>query len=302
VCTEFPQIARKLALFASFISLPHVLVFIASWIYFFQNLLGFEKSYDEIINLKLVDFDQNSIPLIQYYCFKKLDPLSFGFSYTDESYSDWFHIAEIKDINTSHLTYISAVDATIINSSLFNTNSTELNGGLQNLSFLHGKEDIFELFSQKTDDETAFLLNKSTIGVEDLPNLYPKDIGQKRKNTQTKFDFTIIIIILILGLVIYLAVYISPNIIPRSSTFGIIALRKRWLSKLLSSGKINEKVYSFLLSQIEDLPRWIGAKEFAHLDLPSTGADPELEVALRRRKRGESVVSTKETSLERTSR
>ena len=300
--TEITKIHNKLVLTAPFLLSFYVQIILFLWVCSPKILLGYEQDAADKLQYKLVDFDQNSIPLIQYYCFKKLDPLSFGFSYTEESYSDWFQIAEIKDINTSHLTYISSVDAIIVNSSLFNTNSTGLRGGLQSLSFLHDKEEIFELFSNKTEDETAFLLNKSTVEAEDSPNSHTENIGHEGKNSQTKFYYTIIVIILTLALVIYLAAYFSPSIIYKSSLFGILAQRKRWLKKLLSSGKVNAKTYDFLLRKIEDLPRWIRAKEFAHLDLPTAGADPELEVALRRRKSGESVVKTKETSLERTSR
>ena len=299
--SEFPKIASKIQSFASYFSLPHVLVFVTSWTYTSEILLGFEESSDEMIMFKLVDFDQNSIPLMQYYCFKKLDPLSFGFSYTHESNRDWFQIAEITDINTSHLTYISSVDATKINSALFNTNSTDFNGVLGDSTFLAGKDETFKLFSNKIADNSAAFLNQPTTA-KDLTNSIPKNFGVVRKSTQTKFDYTIIVIILIFALIIYFATYISPSIVSRSSNFGIHAKRKRWLTNLLSSGRIESANYNFLIRNIDDLPRWIREKEFAHLDLPSTGADPELEVALRSRKRGESVVSTKETSLERTSR
>jgi len=302
VHTEITKIHNKLVLIAPFLLSFHVQIILFLWVCSTQILLGYEEGAADRLQYKLVDFDQDSIPLIQYNCFKNFDPLTFGFSYTGDPVGDWFHIAEVDEVNTTLTTYISSVDAVLLNSALLSTASTELDGELKSLTFLDGKDEIFELFSKKTDHETAFLLNQSTIAVEDFPNSHTENIGHEGKNSQTKFDYTIIVIILILALVIYFAAYFSPSIIYKSSLFGILARRKRWLRKLLSSGKVDAKTYDFLLRQIDDLPRWIRAKEFAHLDLPTAGADPELEVALRRRKSGESVVKTKETSLERTSR
>jgi len=94
----------------------------------------------------------------------------------------------------------------------------------------------------------------------------------------------------------------APRFLFRSKQGKVRAMRKKWVNTLREKGIIDANKKGILLSQLDRLPNLISREELSHLDLPLSGADPELEKALRRRKRGESVVKTKETSLDKTSR
>lgn len=74
-----------------------------------------------------------------------------------------------------------------------------------------------------------------------------------------------------------------------------LARRKRWLVKVLEKGWIDRSTYQFLLKRIETLPEWLGG-------LKPPPDQSEDSVALSNRKRGESVVKTKDTSEDKTSR
>ena len=81
----------------------------------------------------------------------------------------------------------------------------------------------------------------------------------------------------------------------------VLARRKRWLEKIFSKGWIDRPTYHFLLRKIENLPKWLGG-----ITPPVQSEDFEFDeepaVDLSRRNSGESVVKTKDTSLDKTSR
>lgn len=77
------------------------------------------------------------------------------------------------------------------------------------------------------------------------------------------------------------------------------ARRKRWLTKIYNLGWIDREKYLFLLKRLEELPRWLGG-----IKPPGQSDADELDssVDLSKRKSGDSVVNTKETSSDNTSR
>jgi hypothetical protein len=76
-----------------------------------------------------------------------------------------------------------------------------------------------------------------------------------------------------------------------------LARRKRWLEKIRQKGWIDRTTYHFLLKKIDDLPAWLGG--IKPLD---QSTETETSVDLSKRKSGESVVITKDTSEDKTSR
>ena len=94
----------------------------------------------------------------------------------------------------------------------------------------------------------------------------------------------------------------APRFLFKSKQKKIRLIRKKWINTLWEKGIIDANKKGKLLNQLDSLTHLIRRGELSHLDLPFSGADPELEKALRRRKSGESVVNTKETSLDKTSR
>ena len=76
-----------------------------------------------------------------------------------------------------------------------------------------------------------------------------------------------------------------------------LARRKRWLEKIRQKGWIDRTTYHFLLKKIDDLPTWLGG-----IKPPDQSTGTETSVDLSKRKSGESVVITKDTSEDKTSR
>ena len=76
-----------------------------------------------------------------------------------------------------------------------------------------------------------------------------------------------------------------------------LARRKRWLEKIRQKGWIDRTTYHFLLKKIDDLPAWLGG-----IKPPNQSTGTETSVDLSKRKSGESVVITKDTSEDKTSR
>jgi len=76
-----------------------------------------------------------------------------------------------------------------------------------------------------------------------------------------------------------------------------LARRKRWLEKIRQKGWIDRTTYHFLLKKIDDLPAWLGG-----IKPPDQSTGTETSVDLSKRKSGESVVITKDTSEDKTSR
>jgi hypothetical protein len=76
-----------------------------------------------------------------------------------------------------------------------------------------------------------------------------------------------------------------------------LARRKKWLENIKQKGWIDRTTYHFLLKKIEDLPAWLGG-----IKPPNQSTGTETSVDLSKRKSGESVVRTKDTSEDKTSR
>ena len=80
-----------------------------------------------------------------------------------------------------------------------------------------------------------------------------------------------------------------------------LARRKRWLEKVFERGWIDRPTYLFLLKKIETLPEWLGGiKPLKQTESEDYSSDTSVDLS--KRKSGESVVKTKDTSLDNTSR
>ena len=87
----------------------------------------------------------------------------------------------------------------------------------------------------------------------------------------------------------------------KKSALGKIeeARRKRWLTKIYNLGWIDREKYLFLLKRLEELPKWLGGIEQHD---QSVTDEVDSSVDLSKRKSGDSVVKTNETSSYNTSR
>jgi len=249
-----------------------------------------------------LEIDLTSKPRLQYLCQKNLDPLSLGFSYLKQKTNEVSNIGSSKDFNGTRKLFISNVTYLALEQHLLKLAENMVQNEHSHLSFLVDKDEDIAEFLVNFHNKQEKTIFQSRSETEPEPASL-KSANQVLKRERKKdFDSTILVIIAGVVILVIAAILKSPSVIGRREEHKTRAVRKRWLSRLVAKGLIDSNIHRNLIRNIDDLPRWIRAKEFAHLDFPPTGADPELEVALRRRKRGESVVSTKETSLERTSR
>ena len=126
--------------------------------------------------------------------------------------------------------------------------------------------------------------------------------GNKKNEDEEGFAKFALYLILVGGFfTIYSALAPAGSIGKKSTTNKAEeARRKRFLKKIYQKGWIDKERYHFLLKRLENLPEWLGGlKPPDQSDEAST--DPEKPVDLSKRKRGESVVKTKDTSSDNTS-
>ncbi len=249
-----------------------------------------------------LEIELTSKPLLQYLCLKKLDPLSLGFSYLQDEDNEVSNIGSSKDFNGTEKLFISNVTYLALEQHLLKLSENMVQNELNHLSFLVDKDEEIADFLVSFYNEQENILFKSRSKIVLEPASLKSANQDLKREGKKEFDSTILLIIAGAVILVIVAILKSPSIIERRKEHKTRAVRKRWLTRLVAKGLIDSNTHGRIIRHIDDLPRWISAKEFAHLDFPSTGADPELEVALRRRKSGESVVKTKDTSLERTSR
>ena len=249
-----------------------------------------------------LEIDLSSQPRLQYLCLKTLDPLSLGFSYLQDEDNEVSNIGSSKDFNGTGKLFISNVTYLALEQHLLKLSENMVQNQLNHLSFLVDKDKAIAEFLVNLHNEQEKMLFNSRSETHPEPGSLKSENQDLKRERKKDFDSSILLIIAGVVILVIVAILKSPSIIERGEEHKTRAVRKRWLSRLVAKELLDSNTHRSLIRNIDDLPRWIREKEFAHLDLPSTGADPELEVALRSRKRGESVVSTKETSLERTSR
>ena len=176
---------------------------------------------------------------------------------------------------------------------------------------------IKPFLSEESTRIAKFLKNQTEIKLEELALLNqqlaelnttapvrlvkPRDILKKNGKPSTEEGgFTKFALYLIIGggiCLIYSVLAPSGTSSANGDKTGKIELarRKRWLVKVLEKGWIDRSTYQFLLKRIETLPEWLGG-------LKPPPDQSEDSVALSNRKRGESVVKTKDTSEDKTSR
>ena len=242
-----------------------------------------------------LEIELTSKPRLQYLCLKKLDPLSLGFSYLQQKDNEVSNIGSSKDFNGTRKLFISSVTYLALEQHLLKLSENMVQNELNHLSFLVDKGEAIADFLVNFHDEQENILFKSKSETDpELASL--KSTNQHlKKEKKSKFDYSIIILVGTTGLVVCYAIYKSPSVIFRSSIHRQRAQRKRWLKNLVDSGRIEQRDYRFLLSQVDDLPNLIKARGLAHLDLPSEGTDWELAVALKILERNTPKPNEKET-------
>ena len=270
---------------------------VLSFLFLLTALLGYEFKEDNKLASKLICIDQGTTPKLFYLSFIEVGNLPRGYVYLDAENEIHSVLSSEQDVKNEYR--ISSIFCSSVDQFLLENEFDQVRLSLGSYSFLEDKNDEINRFVHDFD-----LLEEEKLlsFVKTHKSSKPTPESSKRNEKPVSIDSTLFLILLGVVLLVIFSIYKTPSIIAKSKSSRILAIRKKWIKSLYSTGKINQSLMTKLLKRIDHLPEIIRSSAFSHLDLPLSGADPELEKTLRRRKSGESVVNTKETSLDKTSR
>ena len=270
---------------------------VLSFLLLLTSLLGSEFKEDNKLTHKLICIDRQVNPQLFYLCFKKKGEPPHHFYYLD-SQNEVLAVAEINNYEIQPQYEISTVFCNSIDLYVLQEELNRIGLSHDSFSFLADKQDIINQFVADLDFREQEILLSSHFKTQKAVSDHPKTKIEKPK----EFDSSIWLMAggaLLLTLLGYMQ---APRFLSKGKQAQVRSMRKKWVNFLREKGIIDANEKGILLSHLDRLPHLIRSGKLSHLDLPFSGTDPELEKALRRRKRGESVVKTKETSLDNTSR
>ena len=261
--------------------------------------------------------DPTSLPTLEYICLKKTSEGNASIELIPTTYqvdqivdSDW---AEPR-FTIENAYQLSTIRSSLISEWLLGEYFEQIDLQWITQPFLKDKSAIFAAFleieRQAEMNELAILnqqfedRNLTYSSSQYAPTKDPKLEKNKPFTEDEEEGFTKFALYLIIGggiCVIY-SVLAPSGASKQTSTNEKVELarRKRWLEKVFERGWIDRPTYHFLLKKIETLPEWLGGIK----PLKQTEEDysSDTSVDLSNRKSGESVVKTKDTSLDNTSR
>ena len=299
--------------------MPRIFIFFF-WVCISKSALHSEKNQkaESFCDNWFLLLDPTSLPTLEYICLKKTSEENSSFELVPTTYQ----VDQIVDLDWAEpgFTIENAYQLSTIRSSLI---SEWLLGeyfeqiDLQSITqpFLKDKSAIFAAFLEKEKlaemNELAelnqqFKDRNLTYSSSQYARSKDSRFEKKQPFTEDKEEgFSKYALYLIIGggiCVIYSVLSPSGGSKKSPSKKKIeLARRKRWLEKIFEKGWIDRPTYHFLLHKIETLPEWLGGiKTLKQPDDKDYSSD--MSVDLSKRKSGDSVVSTKETSSDKTSR
>ena len=270
---------------------------VLSFLFLLTSLVAYEFKEDDKLTRKLICIDRQVNPKLFYLCFKKRGEPPHHFSYLD-SQNEVLAVAELNNYEIQPQYEISTVFCNSIDLYILQEELNRIGLSHDSFSFLADKQDIINQFVADFDFREQEILLSSHFKAKKGASVHSNIKNQK----PNEFDSSIWFMMggaLFLTLLGYTQ---APRFFFRSKQAKVRSLPKKWVNTLWENGIIDANNKGILLSHLDRLPHLISSGKLSYLDLPLSGADPELAKALRRRKRGESVVNTKETSLDNTSR
>jgi hypothetical protein len=282
--------------------------------HFGSFLIAKEDAYEkDFWAHKMIQIDPTAPPTLEFICLEN-DPLGTLSQYINNIPHSF---ESIIDVNFDHNSsaneenfYLSSVSSESINQWLVRQYIKNIELNLKIKPFLNEESSRIAKFLQNQKEiqlEELAQLNEELAEMNMTDNFKrnkPNEmLKNKRKPSGENDDFTQFALYLIIGGGVCLIYSVLAP--PGSSTANgdkttkiKLARRKRWLDKVFEKGWIDRPTYHFLLKRIETLPRWLGGIKPTH---QSENAS-EKSVTLSRRNKGESVVKTKDTSEDKTSR
>ena len=299
--------------------MPRIFIFFF-WVCISKSALHSEKNQtaESFSDNWILLFDPTSLPTLEYICLKKTSEGNASIELNPTTYqvdqiarSDWV----APNLTGEDAYQLSTISSSLISEWLLGEYINQIDLQWINQPFLLDKSTLFAKFLEKEKQAEMKALAELNQQFEDRNLTYSSsqyDPGKDPKLEKTKANsknpeegFSKYALYLIIGggiCVIYsvLAPSGGSNKSPSKKKIEL-ARRKRWLEKIFEKGWIDRPTYHFLLHKIETLPEWLGGiKTLKQPDDKDYSSD--MSVDLSKRKSGDSVVSTKETSSDKTSR
>jgi len=299
--------------------MPRIFIFFF-WVCISKSALHSEKNQtaESFSDNWILLFDPTSLPTLEYICLKKPSAGNASIELNPTTYqvdqiarSDWV----APNLTGEDAYQLSTISSSLISEWLLGEYINQIDLQWINQPFLLDKSTLFAAFLEKEKQAEMKALAELNQQFEDRNLTYSSsqyDSGKDPKLEKTKANsknpeegFSKYALYLIIGggiCVIYsvLAPSGGSNKSPSKKKIEL-ARRKRWLEKIFEKGWIDRPTYHFLLDKIESLPEWLGGiKTLKQPDDKDYSSD--MSVDLSKRKSGDSVVSTKETSSDKTSR
>jgi hypothetical protein len=290
------------------------------WVCIAKCTLHSEKNQttESFCDTWLLLLDPTSLPTLEYICLKKTSEGNASFELNPTTYqvdqivdSDW----EKTGPTIENAYQLSTIRSSLISEWLLGEYFDQIDLQWINQPFLKDKSAIFAAFLEKERQAEMIELALLNQQFEDRNLTYsssqyapikdPKLEKKKPFTEDTEEGFTQFALYLIIGggiCVIYSVLSPSGGSKKTPSKKKIeLARRKRWLEKVFERGWIDRPTYHFLLKKIETLPEWLGGiKPLKQTEEEDYSSDTSVDLS--KRKSGESVVKTKDTSLDNTSR
>ena len=270
---------------------------VLSFLFLLTSLVGSEFKEGNQLTNKLIYIDQQVDPQLFYLCFKEKGEPPHHFYYLD-SQNEVLAVAEVINYEIQPQYEISTVFCNSIDLYVLQQELNRIGLSHDSFSFLADKQDIINQFVADFDFREQEILLSSHFKAPKADSAHSNTKIQKPK----EFNSSIWLMAAGALLLTLLGYMQGPRFLSKGRQTQVRSIRKKWVNTLWEKGIIDANKKGRLLSQLDSLPNLISSGKLSHLELSISGADPELEKALRRRKSGESVVKTKETSLDKTSR
>lgn len=267
---------------------------------------------------KVIILNPDLPPTIEYICLKNDRP-DIDYNYFWEKN---LQVEQITDLGweknhtyVGNSLYLSTISSSSISDWLLGKYLENIDTELPLESFLFEESNKIEAFLNEQREIQLKELFELNIDLADrdltnppsTTNIDPKLKAHNPKNPSSDQGFGKFAFYLIIGGGICLIYSVlAPSGTSQkgdSKTEKIkLARRKRWLAKIFEKGWIDRPTYHFLLQKIENLPEWLGGIKPTNQSTDGILTDDETSVDFRRRKSGESVVRTKDTSEDKISR
>ena len=273
---------------------------------------------ETILDEKVIILNPDLPPTIEYICLKNDRP-DIDYNYFWEKN---LQVEQITDLGweknhtyVGNSLYLSTISSSSISDWLLGKYLENIDTELPLESFLFEESNKIEAFLNKQRVIQLKELFELNIDLADRDQTYPPSTtnidpklkARSPKNPSSDQGFGKFAFYLIIGggiCLIYSVLAPSGTSQKGDSKSEKIKLarRKRWLTKIFEKGWIDRPTYHFLLQKIENLPEWLGGIKPTNQSTDGVLTDDETSVDFRRRKRGESVVRTKDTSEDKISR